>query len=194
MKQVLLAFSLLSCGCVVAAAPPAPAPAAVQAYTTDQATGELRIVFTQAGARSQGRFQKFSAELGFDSRKAEPRSLTVSIQTTSVDTQDKERDQLLRGAELFDVARFPVATFRSSSINKRVDGSYEVLGKLRIRDVTRDIRLPMALRITKSMITLRGAVKVQRLDFGVGQGDWKSTEWVANEVLVEYSLRLVVAK
>jgi polyisoprenoid-binding protein YceI len=194
MKQLFLAFSLLNCGCVIAAAPATPTAAVAQLYVADPATSELRIVFTQAGARSQGRFKKFSAELGFDSRKAAPRSLTVSIQTTSVDTQDKERDQLLRGAELFDVARFPVATFQSSGINKRVDGSYEVLGKLRIRDVTRDIRLPVALSVTKSMIMLRGAVKVQRLDFGVGQGDWKSTEWVANEVLVEYSLRLVVAK
>jgi polyisoprenoid-binding protein YceI len=185
---------LLSCGCVLAAGPATPTAAVAQLYAADPATSELRIVFTQAGARSQGRFQKFSAELGFDSRKAAPRSLTVSIQAASVDTQDKERDQLLRGAELFDVAQFPAATFQSSSINKRVDGSYEILGKLRIRDVTRDIRLPAALRITKSVIMLRGAVRIQRLDFGVGQGDWKSTEWVANEVLVEYSLRLVVVK
>jgi hypothetical protein len=32
---------------------------------------------------------------------------------------------------------------------------------------------------------------VKRLDFGVGQGDWKSTEWVGNDVTVTFNLRLV---
>jgi hypothetical protein len=34
---------------------------------------------------------------------------------------------------------------------------------------------------------------VHRLDFGVGQGDWKSTEWVGNDVTVSYTVRLIAA-
>jgi hypothetical protein len=37
---------------------------------------------------------------------------------------------------------------------------------------------------------LSGLATLQRLDFGVGQGQWQSTEWLGNEVTVRYSLVL----
>jgi len=37
---------------------------------------------------------------------------------------------------------------------------------------------------------LKGQFAIRRLDFGVGQGDWKSTEWVANDVTISFALRL----
>jgi len=40
---------------------------------------------------------------------------------------------------------------------------------------------------------MTGKTLIKRLDFGVGQGDWKSTEWVDNEVMVTFNLRLIAA-
>ena len=40
---------------------------------------------------------------------------------------------------------------------------------------------------------LTGKTTIHRLDFGVGQGDWKSTEWVGTDVTVSYNVRLVAA-
>jgi polyisoprenoid-binding protein YceI len=71
------------------------------------------------------------------------------------------------------------------------------VGKLTVRDVTRDLRVPFTFtasndggRIAGSMT---GQVIIKRLDFGVGQGEWKSTEWVGDEVAVSFALRLVAA-
>jgi hypothetical protein len=63
--------------------------------------------------------------------------------------------------------------------------------------VSRDIHVPFTFRTAneqgKPSGYLLGKTTIKRLDFGVGQGDWKSTEWVGNDVSVSYSLRLVPA-
>jgi len=43
------------------------------------------------------------------------------------------------------------------------------------------------------VLYMAGKTVIRRLDFGVGQGDWKSTEWVGNEVTVTFNLRLIPA-
>ena len=42
----------------------------------------------------------------------------------------------------------------------------------------------------RAVLYMTGKTLVKRLDFGVGQGDWKSTEWVGNDVGVTFALRL----
>jgi len=54
--------------------------------------------------------------------------------------------------------------------------------------------VPLTLRTVteqgKPVSYLTGQTTIKRLDFGVGQGDWKSTEWVGDAVTVSYSVRL----
>lgn len=181
-----------------AAAPaaPAPAPAASAAtalphYTQTAANSALKFSFEQAGAAAVGVFKKFSTTLVYDEKNLAASSLDVRVDTASVDTQEQERDDLLKGADLFDAAKFPAATFKSSSLSKRPDGSLEALGKLTIRDVSHDVRLPLTLKSTANGVQLSGKFAFKRLDYGVGQGEWKATDSVGNEVTVDYSVSLV---
>ena len=68
------------------------------------------------------------------------------------------------------------------------------MGKLTLRGVTHDIHVPFALRTAteqgKPVGYLTGKTTIKRLEFGVGQGDWKSTEWVGDDVTISYSVRL----
>ena len=56
---------------------------------------------------------------------------------------------------------------------------------------TWDMQMPPPMKSFLHEYDLSGKTVVHRLDFGVGQGDWKSTEWVGNDVTVAYSVRLV---
>jgi polyisoprenoid-binding protein YceI len=122
--------------------------------------------------------------------------LDVVIDMTSLDTGDKERDDTLRGSDLFDVAKNPQARFTSTQITKTGAG-YDAVGKLTLRGVSKDVHVPFTLRTAteqgKAVSYLEGKTTIKRLDFGVGQGDWKSTEWVGNDVGISYSVRLVAA-
>ena len=103
-------------------------------------------------------------------------SLNVKVQIASVDTQDKDRDEMLTGADLFDAQKFPTASTSRAHSRKRADGGLEAVGKLTLRGVTQDLRLPLTIKPTADGLELSGETAIKRLDYGVGQGDWKSTE------------------
>jgi polyisoprenoid-binding protein YceI len=172
------------------------APAAATHYTLDPAKSTLEYGFVQAGAQNKGTFRKYTVTLDLAADAAAGGKLDVVIDMTSLDTGDKERDDTLRGPDLFDVAKYSQARFTSEQIVKTANG-YEAVGKLTLRGVTRDTRLAFTFRTAseqgKAVGYLTGKTTIKRLDFGVGQGDWKSTEWVANEVTVSYALRLIAA-
>jgi len=168
--------------------------AAPTRLTQDLTKSTLEYSFVQAGAQNKGTFKKYTVTL--DMAADSPGKLDVVIDMNSLDTGDKERDDTLRGADLFDVAKNPQARFTSTQITKSGAG-YDAVGKLTLRGVTQDAHVPFTLRGTteqgKSVSYLEGKTTLKRLDFGVGQGDWKSTEWVGNDVGISYSVRLIAA-
>lgn len=162
----------------------APLFAATTYHYTPGGKNALTFEFVQADAKTPGAFRDYDITLTLDDKDPTASKLAVRVNVASLDTQDEERDGILRGADLFDAERHPVAIFTSTRI-VRARGGYQALGKLTIRDVTRDFSVPFALRDGR----MTGATTLRRLDFGVGRGEWESTEWVGNDVKVTFDLR-----
>jgi polyisoprenoid-binding protein YceI len=187
-RFVSLFAALLVAGSALAAG------AAPVKYTLDPAGSMLRFTFEQAGANNTGRFGKYTADVTFAADNLAASKINVSIDIASLDSGDKERDDTLKSSDLFDPPKFPKATFVSSKITNTGAGRYEAQGKLTIRNVTKDIKLPITFQTKddgkKQMGYLTGRYTLKRLEYGVGQGDWKSTEWVKDDVIVTFSLKL----
>ena len=111
------------------------------------------------------------------------------INLNSVDTLDDDRDSTMRGADIFDVARFPSARYVTRSFTKSASG-YTAVGSLTLHGVTQDVPINFQFAPTAGGAKLSGTAKLKRLDFGVGQGEWKSTESVGDEVNVAFALVL----
>jgi polyisoprenoid-binding protein YceI len=176
------------------AAPPATAAAAVgRHYTLDPAKSSLQFTFLQAGAANTGRFPRYSVTLDFPGADPAGGRLEVTVEVAALDTGDKDRDDTLKSEELFATAKFPQAHFSASQIVKTA-GGYEAAGKLTIRGVTHDARVSFTFRETsEGGVTagyMAGKTVVRRLDYGVGQGEWKATDQAGNEVTVSFALRL----
>lgn len=169
------------------------ASAPVTHYVLDPAKSTLEFNFSQEGAQNKGRFRRFTTVLDFADDNLAASHLEVTIDLTSVDTDDQERDDTLRDADMFAVKKFAQARFTAAQIVKTASG-YEAGGKLTIRDITRDMRVPFTLRTATeqgaSVGYMSGRTSLRRLDFGVGQGDWKATDEVGNDVGVSFALRL----
>jgi cytochrome b561 len=167
---------------------PAPARAAGPSYTAIAAQSSLVYTFTQAGAENQGRFKSFA--VSFDPAAAR---LDLTVDMHSFDTGDQQRNDTLGGNDFFDVAQYPQAHFSANHIDKTATG-YAATGSLTVRGVTRGVTIPFTWRTANvqghSVGYLSGQATLRRLDFGVGQGQWESTEWVGNDVTVRYSLVL----
>jgi polyisoprenoid-binding protein YceI len=171
----------------------ADAPAAGSHFSSDPAKSTLTFTFVQAGAQNTGKFAKFPVALDAAADGSAAGKLDVTVEMTSMDSGDKDRDDTLRGPDLFSVAKFPQAHFVATQITKTASG-FDALGKLTLRGVTKDQHVALTLRGTNeqghAVLYLTGKTVLHRLDFGVGQGDWKSTEWVGPDVTVAYNVRL----
>jgi polyisoprenoid-binding protein YceI len=173
----------LSLSAAVSAAGPA------SSYSADPQQSRLEFVGVQAGAEFKGTFHKFSADIEFAPDSLATSHFDVQIDLKSVDSMDKDRDTTIRGSDIFDVAHYPTAHYVTRSFTKTAAG-YTGIGALTLRGVTKDVPIEFQFTQTAAGAKLDGTAKLKRLDFGAGQGDWKSTEWVADAVKISFSLVL----
>lgn len=178
---------LLAAG--AALAPISPASAATASYTADTGHSRLEFVGVQAGAEFTGVFEKFAANVDFAPDALAGSRIDVQIDMNSVNSKDKDRDTTIRGKDVFDVAHNPTAHYVTKSITKTAAG-YSALGELTLRGVTKDVPIAFQFSPGAAGAKLSGSAKLNRLDFGVGQGDWKSTETVGDAVKINFSLVL----
>ncbi len=88
-----------------------------------------------------GSFRTFNGHFSYDERKPEKNSVSVSIDTASLDTNHAERDKHLRSADFFDVDAYPKATFTSTSYESTGKKTGVLKGKLTLHGVTKDIAI-----------------------------------------------------
>lgn len=162
--------------------------AAVQ-WNMQPKDSQLTFVGTQAGAQFEGKFEKFTADIQFDPKDLAASRFDVVIDTASVNTRDGERDSTIKSADLFAVKQFPTARYVAETFTAK-GKTYVAAGKLTLRNVTKDVPIEFTFEENSAGAWLKGTASIKRLDFGVGQGDWKDTETVANEVKVKFALLL----
>lgn len=172
-------------------APATRATAAGSAYSLIAAQSSLTYTFLQAGAANQGRFGTYS--VSFDPADAR---LDVVIDMRSFDTGDSQRNGVLGGKDFFDVTQFPQTRFTATHLVRTATG-YDATGTLTLRGMTRKITVPFTWRTAtvqgRTLGYLAGQTKLRRLDFGVGQGQWQSTDWIGPDVTLRYSLVLAAS-
>ncbi len=170
----------------------AASPAAAQEaprWSVDHETSELAFLFTQSGSEYEGVFQAWTADIAFDPENLAGSAIAVTIDMASAETGSDDRDQLLRTAPLFDVEAYPEGRFESDEIVETGEGAYEARGRLTLRDVTRDVALPFTLTIDEGVAEAEGRLDIERLDYGVGQGQWADTSMVADPVAIRFEIR-----
>lgn len=151
---------------------------------------EIAFTSAQMGVPVNGRFKNFAARIAFDPRKPEASRIEFTIDVASASFGVAELDAELAKAAWFDARRFPQATFRSVAVKEATAGKFDVIGRLAIKSVVRDLVVPVAVTQTPAGTTATGAFTIRRLDFGIGEGDWKDTALVSNEVQVKFKLLL----
>ncbi len=175
-----LAIALaLACGATAEAGP----------LQADASSGTLEFTATQADAKFTGAFKRFHVVLDFDPAQPARGKLDVSVETASIDTQDGERDEILRGPDFFSTAKHPKALFHAVRF-ERVGAGWRASGELTIRGVKKAVPVTFTLAPAGAATVMKGSASLKRLEFGLGQGEWASTEWVGDAVDVRFELKL----
>jgi polyisoprenoid-binding protein YceI len=144
------------------------------------------------GGDFKGKFAEFDAAIVFDPADLAGSRFRVVVQTGSASTADAERDATLLGPGFFDVAKWPTATFEATRFRATGPGRFEALGKLTLRGVTREVPVAFKFEVPDGgpHASLNGEATIRRLDFGIGQGEWRDTKWLADDVKVRFGLIL----
>ncbi|WP_321477790.1 YceI family protein [uncultured Paludibaculum sp.] len=88
----------------------------------------------------RGEFSKVTGTISYDEKNPAATRIDATIDATTVNTSEPKRDEHLRSADFFDVAKFPTMSFKSKSAKKTADG-IAVTGDLTIHGVTRQVVL-----------------------------------------------------
>jgi polyisoprenoid-binding protein YceI len=121
----------------------------------------------------KGAFSEFSVDpeiYGDDISRA---TGVVKVKVASLDTREPKRDEHLRSADFFDVARFPTMTYAVKSVERADGDKYRIIGDLTIRDVTHEV--PLTAQVSGPVNDPFGGVrmgvsaegKLNRHDFGL---------------------------
>ena len=154
------------------------------------AQSELAFTTRQMGVPVDGKFKRCDAQVAFDPKQPETAKIALAIDLASVAIGTAETEAEIAKPDWFNTKLFPQATFQSTTVKPLGAGRFEVSGKLALKGVSRDLVVPVTLAQTGANTTASGAFVIKRLDFRIGDGDWKDTSMVANDVQVKFKLTL----
>ena len=159
-------------------------------WTLQPKDSKLSFIAKQAGAEFEAVFEKFTADVKFDPKDLATSRFGVKIDINSVNSKDGERDGELKAPDLFDTKKYPTAQYVADKFTSKGGNKYSAVGKLTLRNVTKDVPIEFTFDENASGGTLQGTSVIKRLDFGVGQGEWKDTSGVPNDVKISFTLML----
>jgi polyisoprenoid-binding protein YceI len=152
----------------------------------DLAHSSVAAVFKQMNVPVEAKFKKFTANVDYDAAKPESAKATVDIDTASLDLGEAEMNKEVAKKDWFNAAQFPKASFVSSSIKPAGTGKLNVTGKLSIKGKSADVSFPLTVKAEGGKQVFEGALPIKRLAFNIGDGEWKDTSMVADEVLIKF--------
>ncbi len=180
-----------------------PAQAEPTSWVIDTAHSRLTFGIKHMTVSTvRGAFGNFSGKVEVNNDDPTTASIQVTIDVASVNTLEPKRDEHLRSADFFDVAKYPTMTFRSKKVEK-AGGGLRITGDLTLRGVTKEVVLTvdeLAAPITDpwgaTRVGAHATAKLNRKDFGM---TWSKVMdngglVVGDEVSVAIDLELVKQK
>nr|WP_315483745.1 YceI family protein [uncultured Undibacterium sp.] len=154
----------------------------------DNSKSTVHVVFKQMEVPVQARFKKFQAQIDYNATKPELSTAKVEIDVNSIDLPAPEYNQEVLKKEWFNAAQFAKASFISTSMKNLGAGKLEVSGNLTIKGKRLAVRFPLQVKTEAKGLSFEGNLPIKRLQFNIGEGEWKDTSMVADEVMIKFKV------
>ncbi|MFL9835401.1 YceI family protein [Chryseobacterium terrae] len=165
MKKILLSFAFVLVSVITFAQ---------NTWTVDPAHSSINFNIKHMGISFvQGRFDQFKGEVHTSGANLDNGHFNFSVITESINTGVEMRDKHLKSADFFDAEKFPQMSFESASFTKVKDNNYILKGKLTIKDVTKEISIPVTFggiaknQQGKEVAGLQAKFTINRLDYNI---------------------------
>jgi polyisoprenoid-binding protein YceI len=120
-----------------------------------------------------GRFKEYSGTISYDAADITKSSVQFTAKVASIDTGIQRRDDHLRTADFFEVAKYPELTFKSSRIEKKGKDAFVAHGTFSLKGVSKEIAIPFKIfgpindPSKKVRIGVEASLVINRQDYGV---------------------------
>lgn len=165
-----------------------PAVAAASDWEIDSAKSSLAFSGTQTGAKFSGKFSRYNAVIAFDPDHLDLAHILVTVDLASAGTGDTQRDSALPGSDWFSASKYPQAKFEADKILKTGPNSFQAVGTLSLRGVTKPLVLPFEFQLDGNEGHAKGHASLNRAAFGVGQGAFSTGQWVGLDVGIDIDI------
>jgi polyisoprenoid-binding protein YceI len=149
--------------------------AAAQTWTIDSAHSQSSFAVRHLMvATVRGDFGKTTGTVEYDGKNLASVKVNATIDVNTVNTREQKRDDHLRSADFFDVAKFPTMTFVSKRAEAAGQGKFKLVGDLTMKGVTKEVVLdvegptaPIKGARGETRVGATATTTINRKDFGV---------------------------
>lgn len=149
--------------------------------------GQLRFTASWAGIPVEGRFGSWGGKIRFSPDVLDQTNILITVDLGSVNTNDSQRDGTIKGADFFNTSSYPRAVFTATKARALGGNRYAVDGALDLHGVTQPASLTFTLKIDGKTARVSGGTRLDRTRFGVGSGEYASTDQIGGSVSVNFS-------
>jgi polyisoprenoid-binding protein YceI len=171
----------------ISTAAAAVAPANATAYAFDGKDSKVSFVGAKVTGKHDGSFGTFTGSIKIPGTDIEKGSVSASIDTASVTSDDEKLTGHLKSPDFFDVEKFPKATFESTGVKKAGD-AYTITGNLTLHGVTKSITFPAKIAVAGDDVTVDADFTINRKDFGIVYAG-KADNLIRDDVALKLALK-----
>lgn len=154
----------------------------------DTAKSQVAITFKQMNVPVDATFKKFSAAIDFNAAAVTSSKASFDLDVASFDLGDAQYNKEVQKKEWFNAPQFPKANFISTGMKQAAGGKLEVSGNLTIKGKTTAVSFPVTLKKEGNSQIFEGTLPIKRLTYNIGEGEWKDTSMVADEVVIRFRI------
>lgn len=156
------------------------------AAAIDSGKSSVTVTFKQEGVAVPANFKNVSGTIDFDPANPASGKAQIAVALASFDLGEPEYNKEVQKKEWFNSAQFPQALFVSSEIKSTGAGKLTVQGKLTIKGKALDVSIPVSFKQEGKVQFFEGQLPIKRLYFNIGEGEWKDTDTLADDVIIKF--------
>ena len=169
-------------------ASPASAAQATKYLITSQ-NSKIEFVGSKVTGSHNGSFQDFSGQIDYPGNVEQSR-VNITMKTDSLTTDTADLTKHLKTADFFDVAKYPEATFVSTSIKAGGEkgASHTVTGNLTLHGATKSVTFPATIAVTPGVASVDANFSINRKDFGINYAG-AANNLIRDDVVLTLTIR-----
>ncbi len=171
----------------VAEAQPVSEPAAEGTALAFSDDSKIGWVGSKVTGSHEGGFNVFDGEIRLVDGDPTASSVSVTIDTTSLWSDNERLTGHLKSPDFFEVETYPTATFESTAIEAAETG-YTVTGNLNLHGVEKSISFPAEITVADGTVSVQASFAIKRFDFGIVYPG-KTDDLIRDEVAITLDLK-----